>query len=349
VKTIKQGFALLHTISFLIIISFSAKAQDSIPDYQLIVADVGQGLCVVGKEYSSGRLFVYDSGRKDNKICFEILLQIAGGARKIDLLILSHSDSDHIGNARYIFRDFSVDTVLISGSERWDTEVWREMNLALAETVRTKNTSVINLSTFSLPELMNFQIGDDAFFQFLYGGINSFESSLFSSLSKKRNALSIVGKLMLGKTSILLTGDTVGGKLGSCGGSEKKIVEKFASELKSDILIAPHHGAENSSSECLINAVIPSDIIISAGHHGSYRHPKKTTIERMLLLLNLSESNIWRTDLQDDEGDDEWEYMRVKECNDAIGDDSVNIKINYSSSSKSYIISYLEPHIQKCK
>jgi competence protein ComEC len=56
------------------------------------------------------------------------------------------------------------------------------------------------------------------------------------------------------------------------------LVKKYGNKLKSDILLAGHHGSKTSSSEEFLKAVNPELIIFSAGKNNSYHHPHPTVI-----------------------------------------------------------------------
>ena len=92
----------------------------------------------------------------------------------------------------------------------------------------------------------------------------------------------------------------------------------------SDVLIAPHHGADNASSTCFSEAVQPTFVIFSAGHR--YAHPRQAVAQRYLA-HGVQEDHMFRTDRGDDEGDKEWAVGRISGCKDKPGDDDVEILI----------------------
>ncbi len=96
--------------------------------------------------------------------------------------------------------------------------------------------------------------------------------------------------------------------------------------IRSDVLIAPHHGADNGSSNCFIVAVDPQFVVFSAGSIDTRGHPRQSTVNRYLA-HGVPWSNLFRTDRGDDETDsEEWKDDRtVTGCNDGRGDDDVEI------------------------
>lgn len=100
------------------------------------------------------------------------------------------------------------------------------------------------------------------------------------------------------------------------------IENSSAIPIDSDVLIAPHHGADNGSSMDFIRAVEPRYVVFSAGH--SHDHPRRSTGERYLC-YGIDPEDIFRTDRGDDEGPMEWNYLRRHNHRDSWGDDTVDI------------------------
>lgn len=90
---------------------------------------------------------------------------------------------------------------------------------------------------------------------------------------KKRNNLSCVLKVSTQKKSVLLTGDieTL---------AEKMMIEQFPKELKSDVLLVPHHGSLTSSSLEFVKAVSPTYAIFPVGKENHYGFPREKIAER---------------------------------------------------------------------
>ena len=73
--------------------------------------------------------------------------------------------------------------------------------------------------------------------------------------------------------SILLTGDIH-------QSVERKLVKQYGAALESDILLAPHHGSQTSSSQEFVEHIQPQYVIFSAGVHNRYRHPHARIVDR---------------------------------------------------------------------
>jgi competence protein ComEC len=106
--------------------------------------------------------------------------------------------------------------------------------------------------------------------------------------SERRNAISVVVRLEYRGRSVLFTGDTVGGRLtdfdDACKDAEKVMVDRHNAgqvSLKADVLIASHHGGNNGSATCFIQAIDPQFVVFSSGH--DHQHPTHNAANRFLV------------------------------------------------------------------
>lgn len=306
----------MNKIVFILIIIFSSSAFSKISTY---IVDVGSGLCSITNY--NGIYIIYDAGHFRNKFCYQKIIDLEPENNNIKYLFISHLDSDHIGNASQILDNFNVANIIEPGYRRDNIGVWRDFNKSLANSV-LNGSSVIRLSNESTPFIREFSI-DDLTIKALYG--ESIWNGDSLSLSERRNASSIVLKYEYKGKSILFTGDIIGLHSNSdCSITEKWLVNNNSAELKSDILIVPHHGSSSASSDCFLDRVEPKYIVFPSGH--KYAHPRKESAER--ILKHTSIENVFRTDRGDDEGYKEWDYDRIRGCRDKAGDDDININID---------------------
>ena len=98
------------------------------------------------------------------------------------------------------------------------------------------------------------------------------------------NDSSLVLKIKFGKISFLIPGDI-------SAEVEKQLIESKA-DLRSDVLVVPHHGSAYSSSVEFIKAVACRYAIVSAGKENVFHHPHPSTLQR----YNDASVNIFRTD-----------------------------------------------------
>lgn len=144
----------------------------------------------------------------------------------------------------------------------------------------------------------------------------------------RHNGLSIVMRFEYGGHSVLITGDSLGRRQGdpdtTCAYAERIIFNRARSvPIHSDVLIAGHHGADNASSSCFIQAVSPKYVVFAAGHE--YHHPRQAAVIRMTD-NGVALADIFRTDLGDNEGGTEM-TEGAGQCPDPKGDDDVEIRL----------------------
>ncbi|WJE51779.1 DNA internalization-related competence protein ComEC/Rec2 [Bacillus cereus] len=242
--------------------------------------DVGQGDAILIRlPYDKG-IYLIDTGgaipvkkeawqkkKHEFSVGHDILLPFLQkeGIRKIDKLIVTHGDTDHMGAAKELLSTIAVEEIVF-GKKREDTVLEKE----LRQIAKQKNIRV-NI----VEEGDRWQV-DEAAFTVLSpnGGENGDNDSSIALWAK------------LGGFTWLFTGD-----LEEKG--EQRII-KWYPELRADILKVGHHGSKTSSSSSFLHLIQPQKAIISAGEHNRYGHPHQEVLERLLEL----EIEIWRTDKQ---------------------------------------------------
>ena len=292
-------------------------------DVYIRVVDVGSGLCTV-TEVPGGHYMVYDAGHWNGKKCLQAVDQIVDG-NKIDLMIISHSDADHLGDGDDILKKYQVHKIITTGFVRTSAN-WKKLNKEIGEEAK-KGATVINLQTSDLVPGTEFSLGNATVT--LVAGLPEWTLTNLDE-SESRNVISIVARLDYEGGSVLFSGNTVGRRKDddppACKDAEKVMVDRHDAgevSLESDVMIAPHHGGNNGSATCFIDKVDPEFVIFSAGHQ--YQHPTKAAAERYKD-EDVEEDKIFRTDRGDDEsGSFEWKKGKVSGCKDKKGDDDVEI------------------------
>lgn len=241
---------------------------------------------------------VYDAGHWTGQRCRDAVVEVVAGDA-IDLLVLSHPDSDHLGQVDDILAAFEVRQIIRTGFERPDVATWRDATDAIAEETR-EGASVLNLKTFALVPGTTFSLGETILT--LVAGWHTWPDPGLSD-AELRNVISIVVRLEYRGRAVLFTGDTVGRRLDdpdtACKDAELVMVERAASvPIRSDVLIAPHHGANNASARSFIEAVDPQFVIFPAGH--AHAHPRQAAADRYLA-HDLDLAHMFRTDRGDDD------------------------------------------------
>ncbi len=180
------------------------------------------------------------------------------GIKKIDYLILTHGDYDHMGEALNLVKNFKVDKVIFNCDEFNDLE---------NELVSFLNKN--NIKYYSCIEKLNI---NDYQLYFLdtkeYDNENDNSNVIYTELNGYK---------------FLFMGDA--GKQ-----REKDILEKY-NLSNIDFLKVGHHGSSTSSSKEFIDNIKPKYSLISVGENNRYGHPKDS------VLNILSGSKIYRTDI----------------------------------------------------
>ena len=227
--------------------------------------DVGQGdsaLVSVNKKITlidTGGLVMYSDKEYTYKLSKNRILPYlkANGIRKIDNLVLTHGDADHMKEAYYLVDNFKVEKVVFNGGE------YNELELELISLLKEKD-----IAYEKAPDVL--KMGEYKL-QFL-------NTSIYDNENDNSNVI----YLEFNKYKFLFMGDAGVEK-------EKDILEKY--NLKDiDVLKVGHHGSKTSSSKEFIKEVNPKYSIISAGKNNRYGHPNKEALD------NLKNSKIYRTD-----------------------------------------------------
>ena len=308
----------------------------------LRIMDTGSGTAtltiVTGDTNRDKHVMIYDGGHWfDDPLMIAELRHYLGTRKKvIDLLIISHSDSDHLGAADTVLQFWKVRKNVRTGWSKNRPGTYWAYRRELEKSVDEKGTEdfVIGDGSPSLGE--TWTLGD-ARVTFLsgFGALPSgWVVGVPSTESKSRNAVSIVVRVDYGNRSILLPGDAVGRQddkpWNQIIGTEKFLFDnRQARSIRADILLAPHHGADNGSSLPFIEAVEPTWVIFSAG--AAHKHPKFNTFRRYES-FGVPVAQILRTDRGDMKGrPTEWWGDWDDSCRDGRGDDGISILIRKSN------------------
>lgn len=322
------------------VVLLTAAAPKPVDDLEARVVDVGNGLCVVVR-IPGGHALLYDAG-DNGSFCRNAVEELIPGD-KIDLVILSHSDADHIGELPAILALKHADTIVFPGDAHIEETETIRRELTAITTAGNAGTRVWSLAADPLPDtdaagVRSFQLGEASVT--LIAGWSNGDMTIGPGEAplpkpEHNNALSIVARLEYRGRSILLTGDTVGRFRGDansrCAYAERIMTEAAAAwPIASDVLIGQHHGGDNASSNCFIRAVSPKYVVFSAGNKG-YRHPSQAAADRFLA-FGVPPVRMFRTDRGDDEGAGEWQYGDVRGCIDQPGDDDIEIRLPSASN-----------------
>ena len=244
--------------------------------FQINFVDVGQGDCTYIKTFS-GKNIIIDGGEGNTEkydygenIVLPYLLDRE--VKKIDYLIISHADSDHIGGLFAIIENIKIDKILI-GIQPQISEQYVE----LLEISKDKNIKLVELKA---GDRLNLE--KEIYLEVLWPKEND-----FIELNTLNNN-SLVFKISYKKFSILFTGD-----IEEIAEKEiLKLYENNKSFLNATILKVAHHGSKTSTCLEFLKSVNPKIVLIGVGKNNNFGHPSKSVINR----LKDNNVQIYRTD-----------------------------------------------------
>jgi len=226
---------------------FTAREEPATGQFTVTFLDVGQGLAIMVA--TRQHLLLYDSGPRYSKnfdAANAVILPWLrhSGYTRLDKLILSHHDSDHIGATLTLVKNYTVDQISTTWLEKYQ------------------------VTTNSCQENQHWN-WDGVDFTVLHPAAD------FPG-GESDNNHSCVIKISNDKQRVLLTGD-IERKV------EQSLIQRYpGEELKSDVLLVPHHGSKSSSSPEFIDKVSPRWAIASTGYRNRFGFPKSEIVERYL-------------------------------------------------------------------
>jgi competence protein ComEC len=182
----------------------------------------------------------------------------AHNIKKLDGILGTHPDADHIGGLIYVINHFPVDTVYYNGKTH-TTLTFKNFMKAIKDNhlkyVELRDGDVLNWDKNVLVNV-----------------IAPTENEV--KYPKNNNDTSIVLYIKYVDVSCILTGDAEYGE-------EGRMVSDYGNNLKADILKLGHHGSKSASSPSFLKAVNPIYGIISAGKNNKFGFPHKETLLRI--------------------------------------------------------------------
>ena len=218
--------------------------------FDVVAADIGQGMSVLVR--TRAHVLVFDAGPQysaESDAGQRVLVPLlrARGDEHIDRLMLSHRDSDHVGGARSVLGALPVD-------ELWSSLEDGHPLLAMAK--KNVRCAAGQRWTWDGVDFVVYRPQRDDYTRKL-----------------KSNAMSCVLRVSGGGRSILLGGDIEKEQ-------EALLVAAQGSALRSDVLVAPHHGSRTSSSARFLDAVQPTVGVFQAGYRNRFGHPAADVLAR---------------------------------------------------------------------
>ncbi|ASW49858.2 DNA internalization-related competence protein ComEC/Rec2 [Streptococcus suis] len=242
---------------------------------EVTVVDIGQGDSVFLRDMRGRTVLIDVGGRVDfaakeawqerssqaNAERTLIPYLHSRGVDRIDSLVLTHTDTDHVGDVLEVAKQVQIGRIVVSSG-----------SLTVPDFVAT-------LKEINVPVHV-VKVGDrlpifDSYLEVLYpdgtgdGGNN--------------DSIVLYGRLL--KTNFLFTGDLEQGEL--------DLIESYPN-LPVDVLKAGHHGSKGSSYPEFLDHIGARIALVSAGENNRYKHPHQETLER----FDSRNIQVYRTDQQ---------------------------------------------------
>ena len=215
----------------------------------IILSDTGGVVSYVSEDWMNRERFYVS----DNVVSFMKSI----GIKSIDLLILSHGDEDHMGEAINLVNNFKIEKVIFNCGEFNDLE--KDL-ITVLDKKKIKYYSCIKELNIK-DNKMYFLNNND------YSNENDNSNVIYTELNNHKF-------LFMGDAGIKV---------------EEELIRKYNIQ-NIDVLKVGHHGSKTSSSKNFIDEINPKYSIISVGKNNRYAHPNKEVLD------NLKDSTIYRTD-----------------------------------------------------
>ena len=216
-------------------------------EFALLGADIGQGNAILVQ--TANHSLLYDAGprfsRESDAGQRTLVPLLRALGEKLDVLMVSHRDADHIGGAAAVLKMQPQARLMSSIETEHELQQLRKAErCASGQRWRWDGVDF---------EILHPQPGDYEFRQ-------------------KPNAMSCVLRISNGDQTALLVGDLEAAQ-------EQRLVSEKA-PLKADVLLVPHHGSKTSSTPQFLDAVKPRIALVQAGYRNRFQHPVPEVMAR---------------------------------------------------------------------
>ncbi len=217
--------------------------------------DVSQGDAIL-LEAPGNRRILIDTGPEFASWYFPDFFR-SRGINKLEAVILTHPDADHLGGYIELLEVVKVGKVYTNGDSAETTEFQE-----ILEIIERKDIEFQRLSR-----------GDSVADLGRRVSIEVLHPSEFS-VGEERNEASIVLMIEFAGKRLLLTGDT---------GipTEQTLISLYGDRLQADLLKAGHHGSKTSTSQEFLNVVQPDIVTLNCGRFNRYGHPSNVVLRRL--------------------------------------------------------------------
>ena len=245
---------------FLLVIYVNGCTKEKI--FSVHIIDVGQGDSIFIQTPENKRILI-DAGDEEAEHTVYSYLK-RKGVKKIDVLIATHPDTDHIGSMDYIIDKFKISHFYMPDAKT-DSEAFYN----LLDSCRDKNLKIEYLTKGDVLKI---------------DSSTTMEILSPSTITDKNNLNSIVSLLNYKGYEFLFTGD-----------AEKENESEILSSCNLpdiEFLKAGHHGSSSSSTDEFIAKLKPEAVAISCGYNNDYGHPHRSVLDT----FRENGSVVYRTD-----------------------------------------------------
>lgn len=219
---------------------------------EVTVLDVGQGEAIL-IESPDGRDVLIDGG-PGRAVLRGLGDELSWRDRSIDLVIVTHPQSDHATGLLDVMRRYDVRRIVAGG--------WADDSV-LARTLM----SAIDDEGLLIDEVAagdSFDLG---------AGVRLDVLSPAAGSDLTGNDASVVLRLVWGEVSFLLTGDIEA--------AAERAIAGGGAALASTVLKVAHHGSATSSTRAFLDAVQPAVAVVSSGEDNRFQHPAVSVVTRL--------------------------------------------------------------------
>ena len=245
---------------FLLVIYVNGCTKEKL--FSVHIIDVGQGDSIFIQTLEDKRILI-DAGDEEAEHTVYSYLK-RRGVKKIDVLIATHPDTDHIGSMDYIIDKFKISHFYMPEAKT-DSEAFYN----LLDSCKDKNLKIEYLTKGDVLKI---------------DSSTSIEILSPSTITDKNNLNSIVSLLNYKGYEFLFTGD-----------AEKENESEILSSCNLpdiEFLKAGHHGSSSSSTDEFIAKLKPEAVAISCGYNNDYGHPHRSVLDT----FRENGSVVYRTD-----------------------------------------------------
>lgn len=242
--------ASIMVIIFLVLVGNVNYAQADRPEMTVHFIDVGQGDSILIQTPSGKNVLVDGGPPKAAKGVVAFLEQ--HNVEKIDLLIATHPDIDHIGGLTHVLKSFKVDRIIDSGkiytTKTYATYISQILKRQIPVEIAKQNDLI------QIDPLLKFRI------------LNAHTGS------KNNNESSIVLRVSFKEIDFLLMSDVE---------EEQEIVLMEKYNIQSEVLKIAHHGSSTSTTLGFLKEVNADIGILTYSKKNDYGHPVDRVIENL--------------------------------------------------------------------